>query len=186
MKIPLILLTLTLSTPLLADYKIQFTQSNINVPEKTGPTGTLHENGVTVQCLGMEDGTEFSLNGKTYRVVYSQADARTYAANACTSNMTNFSNLFERFEEFNEDISHWDTAQVTTFSDLFFYAYKFNQDISHWNVSNVRNMGDSFRYANRFNQDLSSWCFPYISSPPSLYSAGATDWTLPKPRFGSC
>ena len=76
MKIPLILLTLTLSTPLLADYKIQFTQRNINVPEKTGPTGTLHENGVTVQCLGMEDGIEFSLNGKTYRVVYSQADAR--------------------------------------------------------------------------------------------------------------
>jgi len=60
-------------------------------------------------------------------------------------------------EEFNEDISSWDTGNVRDMSVMFANCQFFNQDLSNWNVTNVRTMRSMFMGCNKFNQDLSNW-----------------------------
>ena len=67
------------------------------------------------------------------------------------------SDLFEDREDFNEDISRWDTSIVTNMSGMFRNAYNFNQDIGRWNTSAVTDMSEMFDGANYFNQDLNKW-----------------------------
>ena len=111
---------------------------------------------VTVRCAGMADGTEFDVDGKTYRVVYSQDDAKTYAASACTSNMTDMGYM-QFGTNFNEDISHWDTSSVTDMSDMFSRAEAFNQNIGAWDTSSVTTMSYMFDEALAFNQNIGAW-----------------------------
>ena len=74
-----------------------------------------------------------------------------------TSLITNMSELFFVFENFNQDISDWDVSSVTDMSYMFASAQSFNQDISDWDVSSVTNMDWMFRTAQSFNQDISDW-----------------------------
>lgn len=127
--------------------------------------GALHPNGVTVTCLGMGDGEEFNLGGKTYRVVYDKASAKTYAAMACTSNLTDLSGVFGFNDtEFNEDVSHWDTANVTDMTSLAEGAEAFNQDLSYWNTSRVVSLDRAFMGAYSFNSDISRWDTSRVTS----------------------
>lgn len=121
-----------------------------------GLAGWMHANGVTVICAGTPDGVEFELEGKTYRVVYSKADAKKHAAQACTSNMT-LMNMMSFGSAFNEGISHWDTSNVTNMYQMFSYANVFDQDIGAWDVSKVKNMNEMFRSAITFDQDIGGW-----------------------------
>ena len=50
--------------------------------------------------------------------------------------------LFEKEEEFNDDIGNWDTSSVTNMGYMFDFAESFNQPIGDWDVSNVTNMKD--------------------------------------------
>ena len=116
----------------------------------------LHRNGVTVLCENEPEGKVFSLDSELYRVVYTKNDAKKYAEKACTSNMTDMSNM--RFgKNFNLDISHWDTHNVRDMTFMFKDARNFNQDISHWDVRNVEKMYGMFYNAYTFNQDISGW-----------------------------
>ena len=56
------------------------------------------------------------------------------------SNVTNMSNMFRDFYEFNQDLSRWDVSNVTDMSNMFRNCYKFNQDLSRWNVLNFTDM----------------------------------------------
>jgi surface protein len=95
-----------------------------------GPKGEKLANGVTVRCTGMADGEQFELDGKRYRVVYSKADAKAYAAEACTTNMTDMSMMMFG-ASFNENISHWDTANVISMYYMFGGANAFDQPIGY-------------------------------------------------------
>jgi hypothetical protein len=41
-----------------------------------------------------------------------------------------------------------------------------------------------FRDARSFDQDLSGWCVEQIVVPPFDFDEGATNWSLPRPRWG--
>ena len=74
-----------------------------------------------------------------------------------TSGITDMSNLFNKKESFDEDISKWDTSNVTDMNAMFKDAKKFNQPIGRWNVSNVENMNRMFQNARCFNQAIGEW-----------------------------
>ena len=92
----------------------------------------------------------------------------------------------EVLEQFNPDLSLWDTSQVLTFQDTFadqfaflgtglkFWSVSrarnfegmfngcanFIEPISFWNVKNAENMGGMFRRCTKFNADISLWKTP--------------------------
>ena len=77
-------------------------------------------------------------------------------------------------------------SNIINVKGLFCNATSFNQDLSMWNVSNVTDMGDMFYYASAFNQDLSSWCVSNFPTMPAYFDTGVTNWTLPRPVWGTC
>ena len=62
----------------------------------------------------------------------------------------------------------------------------FGGPLNSLNVSNVTDMYYMFNGASAFNQDLSQWCVSNITEHPSTFDLGATNWTLPKPVWGTC
>ena len=74
-----------------------------------------------------------------------------------TSSVTDMSHMFSYTDTFDSDISGWDTSSVTDMSYMFYYVYSFNTDISGWDVSNVVGMDDMFVYADAFDQNLGPW-----------------------------
>ena len=61
-----------------------------------------------------------------------------------TSLVTNMSNAFSQYPDFNADISGWDTSNVVDMSAMFESASLFDQDISSWVTSEVRSMTRMF------------------------------------------
>ena len=64
------------------------------------------------------------------------------------------SRLFYGLQNFNADISSWDTSRVTSMRWMFARASAFNQPLS-FDTSRVTNMGGMFNSASAFNQPLS-------------------------------
>lgn len=97
----------------------------------------------------------------------SRSDLDTMIANnddvtkACVSTITDMSNLFTGYDQFNQDISNWDTSSVKTMQGMFVQpmALKstFNHDLSKWDVSNVENFSEMFLTHVDYDYDLSSW-----------------------------
>jgi len=82
-----------------------------------------------------------------------------------------------------------DTAPPNTpdFTALFYRSGDFNQDISNWDVSTVTKMDYMFTDASSFNQDLSSWCVSNIvSEPEGFVSEGTALEESNKPVWGTC
>ena len=67
------------------------------------------------------------------------------------SAVTGMQELFA-FQDFNEDISRWDTSNVTTMLMMFNQASSFNQPVEGWNTANVTNMDGMFENASSFTQ----------------------------------
>jgi len=65
--------------------------------------------------------------------------------------------MFSDATSFNQDISHWNTANVTDLSAMFWSAISFNQDIGGWNTIKVRSMYGMFSEATAFNQNMGNW-----------------------------
>lgn len=133
----------------------------------------LADNGVTVTCTPESRvGDSGEVNGKTYTIV-DETTLREMVinnqdvTNVCTCKVTNMSRLFENYEDFNEDISSWDTGSVTDISYMF-KRTAFNQDISHWDVSQVRNMLNLFESSD-FNQDISSWTVSNVTNMGGMF-----------------
>ena len=74
-----------------------------------------------------------------------------------TSNVENMSGMFRSTRAFNGDISRWKTSSVTDMSRMFQLSKCFNGDISRWDTENVTDMSGMFQEAVRFNGDISSW-----------------------------
>ena len=103
-----------------------------------------------------------------------------------TSNVVNMFDMFNGASAFNQPLGNWNTSNVANMNAMFYNAVAFNQDISMWDVSSVTDMDYMFRDASAFNQDLSQWCVPNLESLPYEFDVGATNWTLPRPVWGTC
>jgi len=136
--------------------------------EVTDDNIRLHPNGVTVICgdanvgdTGMVGDTEYTKRAK----------GDITAANAertCTSGITDMSFLFTNQENFNSDISSWDTSSVTNMIFLFSNT-AFNQDIGGWDVSSVANMGSLFLTNRVFDQDISGWNVSSVTAMNNMF-----------------
>ena len=51
------------------------------------------------------------------------------------ANGQDFSEMFSICEEFNSDLSEWDTSSATNMRDMFSQADKFNSNLTNWDVS---------------------------------------------------
>ena len=102
------------------------------------------------------------------------------------SNVTDMYYMFNGASAFNQPLNSWNVSNVTDMSNMFQYATSFDQPLNSWNVSNVTDMYYMFNGASAFNQDLSQWCVSNITEHPSIFDLGATNWTLPKPVWGTC
>ena len=103
-----------------------------------------------------------------------------------TSNVTDMYYMFNGASAFNQPLNSWNVSNVTDMSNMFQYATSFDQPLNSWNVSNVTDMYYMFNGAIAFNQDLSQWCVSNITEHPSIFDLGATNWTLPRPVWGTC
>merc|ERR1712100_966161 len=74
-----------------------------------------------------------------------------------TSEVTDMSNLFKYWSDFNENISAWDTSKVTSMQNMFFEARAFNKPIGAWDTSKVTDMRLMFLHARAFNQPIGAW-----------------------------
>ncbi|SPY08012.1 bacterial surface protein 26-residue repeat [Oligella urethralis] len=80
-----------------------------------------------------------------------------------TSNVTDFSSMFEESTSFNQDISSWNTTSVLNMNRMFYGATSFNQDLSRWDGSNASNA--DFASGSGFEEDTSKhpmWAPPII------------------------
>ena len=83
--------------------------------------------------------------------------------------ITDASYMFRKHQDFNQDLSWWDTSNVTNMSYMFSQAYSFNQDIGGWTTSNVTNMSLMFHYCWAFNQDISGWDTSNVTEMEALF-----------------
>jgi len=74
-------------------------------------------------------------------------------------------------------ISEWDVSQVTNMSELFQGYVDFNEDIGKWNVSNVTNMEYMFQGCTKFNQQL-NWDVSKVTKMNDMFS-GCSDFNKP-------
>ena len=86
------------------------------------------------------------------------------------SQVTDMSNLFNSYPDFNEDISGWNVSNVTDMNSMFANCSAFNQDIGGWNVSNVTNMGSMFVNCSAFNQGIGGWDVSNVTQMVSMFA----------------
>lgn len=72
-----------------------------------------------------------------------------------TSKITKMTRIFYGDDEFDGDISEWDTSSVVDMSYAFGLSV-FNGDISNWNTANVIHMDGTFANS-KFKGDISQW-----------------------------
>jgi surface protein len=87
-----------------------------------------------------------------------------------TQNVTNMSEMFAFAENFNGDLSNWNTQNVTNMSFMFRDASNFNGDLSNWNTQNVTNMSSMFNGASNFNGDLSNWNTQNVTTMGAMFA----------------
>ena len=54
--------------------------------------------------------------------------------------------LFSCCNNFNDDITLWDTGNVKNMKCMFFDANRFNQNISNWDIKNVICFKEMFKF----------------------------------------
>ncbi|QNI21147.1 hypothetical protein [Vibrio phage vB_pir03] len=102
---------------------------------------------------------------------------------------TSLDYLFAGQENFNGDLSHWDTTGVTSAQYMFFNAKAFNQPLNHFDMSAVENVTGMFNGAEVFNQDLNSWDVSKVTSASSMFREASafngdiSNWSMPLVNF---
>jgi len=95
-----------------------------------------------------------------------------------TSNVTNMNYMFYRAEGFNNDISRWNVSKVTDMAGMFSSSLAFNQNLQSWDVSNVQDMYQMFMNAASFNQNLSNWEIGNVKDMTQMFERTSMDQSL--------
>lgn len=118
-------------------------------------------------------------------------EAKCDIVNSNISGWTSMENLFKDNEEFDSNISNWDTSSVTNMKGLF-YNSNFRSDISGWDtskvtdmsymfygakgshistmdVSNVTNMESMFENARWFDTSISNWDVKNVTNMKNMF-----------------
>ena len=95
-----------------------------------------------------------------------------------TALITDMSNLFAGFPNFNQNIGNWNTSSVTLMSAMFASAQAFDQPIGAWNTANVVDTEYMFRGATSFNQPIGSWNTAKVTDTQFMFS-GASSFNQP-------
>ena len=162
----------------------------------------LHENGVTVVAKDeAKRGKVYEFNGEKYYIARGVADIKRivdsgeYPLNrVITSKLTSLNCLFQIQggysqaavpENFNDDITNWDTSNVLSMEEVFSGWPEFNQDISNWDTSKVEQMSGMFKSSKyqgsyymgptSFNQDISNWDVSNVKNMSEMF-LGATSF----------
>ena len=155
----------------------------------------LDDNGVTVKAVsgakGAKSGEIYELNGEKYYVAVDTNDLRAiinkrsdskgkdFPLNRIvTSKLTTMNSLFSYKEDFNEDISNWDTGRVKSMSEMFKCCEKFNQPIGYWDVSKVTATMEMFYGAKAFNQPIGDWNTEILDNFSNMFE-GAESFNQP-------
>lgn len=104
------------------------------------------------------------------------------------SGVTDMTDLFRDFEDFDESLSGWDVSNVKDMKRMFWGCRRFNQPLitndNKWNVSNVENMRGMFVECTEFNQSLNSWDVSNVENMGYMFSGCETfnqplnDWNV--------
>ena len=86
------------------------------------------------------------------------------------SNVLSLVSMFARAEQFNDDITNWNTSNVTDMSEMFLVANVFNQDISTWDTANVTSMYRMFMSAKEFNQSIGIWDTTNVTNMSGMFN----------------
>jgi len=162
----------------------------------------LHENGVTVVATDeAKRGKVYELNGEKYYVARGVADIKRIVDSGehplnrvITSKLTSLNFLFQIRggwqnkavpDNFNDDISNWDTSNVLSMDEVFSGWPKFNGDISKWDTSRVESMYGMFKSSKyvgshymgdtSFDQDISKWDVSNVKNMSEMF-LGATSF----------
>jgi len=96
-----------------------------------------------------------------------------------TSRVTSMVSIFEKASAFASDLSSWNTSQVTSLDRMFYSSLSFNSILSTWNTSQVTSMHSMFYSSSSFNSPLSSWDISRVTSITSMFQfATAFNQTL--------
>ena len=90
-----------------------------------------------------------------------------------TNEVTSMISMFDRATSFNGDLSKWNTSKVTSMDFMFFYSF-FNTDISGWDTSRVRSMRRMFYGNQNFNGDVSQWNTSRVTSMNRMFALAYT------------
>ena len=96
-----------------------------------------------------------------------------YVSDTIPNEVVSMPFMFYGAENFNSDISRWDTSKVTSMTGMFSGASIFNSNISKWDTQFVVNMSDMFMNATQFTQDITNW-FTYRVQYMNNMFLGAT------------
>ena len=162
----------------------------------------LHENGVTIVASDeAKRGKVYELNGEKYYVARGVADIKRIVDSGehplnrvITSKLTSLNFLFQIRggwqnkavpDNFNDDISNWDTSNVLSMDEVFSGWPKFNGDISNWDTSRVESMYGMFKSSKyvgshymgdtSFDQDISKWDVSNVKNMSEMF-LGATSF----------
>ena len=165
----------------------------------------LHKNGVTVVASNeAKRGKVYELNGEEYYVARGVSDIKRivdsgeYPLNrVVTSKLTTLNYLFQIRggwnnravpENFNDDITNWDTSNVTEMKEVFSGWPTFNQDISNWDTSKVESMHGMFKTSKKvgnyysgpssFNGPIGNWDVSNVVDMSEMF-LGATSFNQP-------
>ena len=87
-----------------------------------------------------------------------------------TSYITDMSNLFSEYKDFNENISKWNTSNVTDMKGMFYNATNFNRNLNNWDVSKVKNMSNLFGFAEAFNHSIDKWNVKNVTTMEAMFN----------------
>ncbi len=149
------------------------------------PVFRIAENGVTCVCENVKPGEKGFINGVEFEAVdndliIKRRNEGTDMSKLCTSLVTNMSNLFSGYTNFDQSIGNWDVSNVTTMEQMF-RGTPFNQPIGNWNVSKVTNMKGMFTDANKFNKPIGSWDVGNVENFSIMFSNA---WEFNQPIGG--
>lgn len=151
----------------------------------------LSENGITVKAKtgrnGAKAGEHYELNGEVYYVaaehelhaLVRNPRRRSVPLNrVVTTKVTSMYSLFSGLEDFNEDISNWDTSRVRNMNKAFYMCKAFNQPIGAWDLTRVRKTTNMFFGCSSFNQPIGNWDMSSLEVMDSMFE-GATAFNQP-------